>query len=157
MGTAHRLFLLEGESCAGLSLLCSYEDQARSSALLINGEAQMGPNGQLGARSVQRFRVSELAITGRWRHGLVLRSAHLCAVQNLNIVGDGCASGCAAAMLLDGHGSPTGHTVGGCRLYQFGVGERPLLHVVWVQCFMFDRWCCRELPASEKVFLKCMH
>lgn len=106
-----------------LSLICWSGKEPRSSGLLINGQKQLDPaQGKLCCRPVHRFKVSDVAITGRWLFGLVLRSAHLCALQNLNITGDDVTKGCRAAILMDGIGSPTGHTIECCRLYHFGIG-----------------------------------
>lgn len=157
---------------AGVSLICWSGKEPRNSGLLINGQKQLDPEqGKLCCRPVHRFKVSDVAITGRWLFGLVLRSAHLCTLQNLNITGDDVKNGCRAAILMDGVGSPTGHTIECCRLYHFGIGVLFLpfwdmfgpvsISNSWVflTCFVQHGVHSRFAVVTEEQFkkLKCIH
>lgn len=114
------------EMHADLSLLCTNEVSAKSSALLIEGTQQItelaSGNERLGFRGVTRVRVTNAAIRGGWRHGIVLRSTHLVEVETVNISGLGTGRGSLSAVQMEGAGAPTGHTFENLRIYFFGTG-----------------------------------
>lgn len=105
--------------------MCNMPGGARCAGLLINGEKQLTAAGQLGGRPFQRFRVSDLSMSGKWKYGLELHSAHMAAVKNCNITGE-CdgkeTKGCLAGILMHGKGSPTDNGIEGCRIFHVGIG-----------------------------------
>ena len=114
---------------AGIALLCTGDVEAKSAALQISGHEQIGklPNGNnaLTHRSTNRVRVTSVAMRGAWKFGLVLRSTHLAEVEHLAICG---GQGSSVGVLMDGAGSPTGHTLENLRVFHFNTGAHPQVH-----------------------------
>lgn len=67
-----------------------------------------------------------MSISGKFRYGLVFHTAHMCSVNNVNIIGCG-AQATKAGILMDGTGSPTDHAVTDCRVFHVGIGVIPFL------------------------------
>jgi hypothetical protein len=116
---------------AEVSLTRTSEGDGKSSALLIEGAQQIAPlasgEERLGFRGVTRVVVTDAAIRGAWAYGLVLRSTHLAQVETLNVVGVGVNRGSSVAILMDGAGAPTGHTIENVRAFFYGMGAREWL------------------------------
>ena len=145
---------------AGLTLLCQYPEDARSSGLLINGEQQLADSGKLCGRPFLRFRVSDLAMSGKWKYGIELQSAHMASVKHCNIVGYHSADdarGCLAGISMHGTGSPTDHGIEGCSIYHFDNGAYcccvcAVLLLCVLSCRVVD--CLRARAATSTPFSK---